>query len=90
MSYTYATAVIAAADQAAAQADLGEGFFNAGYSATGEAPATHFISSGPFENAELNLIVNAAAWPKQIYFGNDLDAVLAELGLQMVNEGGAE
>ena len=83
---TAATVIIAAADQAQAQADMGDGFFTVGLSATGEAPATHFMSSGFFLNEELDAIVNTYTWPKKIYFGQDWQAALAAQGLQLVQE----
>jgi hypothetical protein len=86
MNSTYATVVIEAEYQAAAQADMGEGFFVAGFSADGSAPATSYISSGWFLNSELDFIVNDATWPKQVFFGNDLQSVLTQLNLVPVIE----
>ena len=83
MDYTYATVIIAAADQAAAQAEFPE-YFNCGLSPTGETPATNFCSSGPFSNEELDQMVNKTAWSKVIYFGQDTKAALAKAGLQIV------
>ena len=57
MNYTYATVIISDADKAQAQADMGEGFFNTPLSATGEEPATNWMSSGPFANEELDNIL---------------------------------
>lgn len=82
--FTFATVIIAAQDQAAAQADLSEGFFNTALSPTGEAPATNFMSSGPFNNSEMDTIVNTSTWPKVIYFGQDWQAALDAQGLKMV------
>lgn len=84
MDYTFATVIIAAADQAAAQADLGEGFFVTALSATAEPPATNFMSSGPFDNSEMNKICNEVSWPKKVYFGQDWQAAVAAEGLQLV------
>ena len=86
MDYTFATVIIAAADQAKAQADLGEGFFVTALSATGEAPATNFMSSGAFNNAEMNFICNLSAWDKKVYFGQDWQAAITAEGLQLVVE----
>ena len=87
-NYTFASVVIADADRQAAQADLGEGFFNTGLSATGAEPASHWMSSGPWDNSELNAICNQSpdgfAWPYQINFGQDWQAFVAGLGLVMV------
>lgn len=83
-NFTFATVIIAAQDQAAAQADMGQGFFTTGLSATGEAPATNFMSSGPFDNSELDAIVNTYTWPKKMYFGQDWQAALDAEGLGLV------
>ena len=55
--YTNLTIILPKAAQALAQAlctaaagEAGAGMFTTGLSATGEAPATHFISSGAVEN----------------------------------------
>ena len=83
--FTFATVIITASDQAAAQASIGAGFFNAGLSADGKLPATHYLSSGAFDNVELNLIVNSATWPRKVYFGNDSnEALTAELLIPVV------
>ena len=84
MAYTYATVIIAAADQAAAQTDLPE-CFTCGLSADGSAPATHYITSGPWGNDELEHIVNGVTWGKRVAFGSDAQAVLAELNLRPVS-----
>ena len=83
--YTFATLAIAAADQAAAQAQY-PGYFNAGASETGELPVTHYVTSGPFDNVELSAILNSSDWPKQVSFGADAQAGLAQLGLVLVVE----
>ena len=83
MDYTYATVIIAAADQAAAQTEFPD-YFNCGLSPTGEAPATNYCSSGPFSNEELDQMVNEAVWVKTIYFGMDTQAALAKAGLVVV------
>ena len=79
MTSTFATVIVAAADQAAAQADL-PGHFTAAYAADSTGPATHYVSSGHFFNTELDMIVNEAAWPRQVRFG-DAGTALAGLGL---------
>lgn len=88
MNYTYATVIISDADKAQAQADMGEGFFNTPLSATGEEPATNWMSSGPFDNTELDKICNhgegAFAWPYQISFGQDWQGFVDYLGLKVV------
>ena len=58
MSYTRRVIIVPAAFQqlaqglceAAAEGDAGKGMFTTGLSATGELPATHYISSGPIAN----------------------------------------
>ena len=78
---TFATVAIAAADQDAAQADF-PGLFTAAYTTDqdGKAPATHYVSTGHFFNAELDAICNTVAWPRQVRFG-DAGTALAGLGL---------
>jgi len=89
MNYTYATVIITADARPAAQTDLGEGFFNTALSADGNEPATHFMSSGPFNNDELQLVVNAVTWERKVYFGQDWQAACdaEELRLVSVSEG---
>lgn len=79
MTSTFATVIVAAADQAAAQADL-PGHFTSAYAADAAGPATHYVSSGFFFNSELDMIVNDAEWPKRVRFG-DAAVALADLGL---------
>jgi hypothetical protein len=80
-SSTFATVIIAAADQAAAQADFPD-MFTAGYTNNPEQPeiATHYVSSGWFYDAELDEIVNDVTWPRVVKFG-DAQAALASMGL---------
>lgn len=70
-NYTFCSCIIAAADQAAMQALVGDGYFTAGYSPDGSPPATNYISSGAFDNNVLDTIVNSDI-PKQVHFGMDL------------------
>jgi hypothetical protein len=84
-NYTFATVAVAASDQAAAQASYPE-YFHTGASETGEAPATHYVTSGPFDNVELAAILNSQDWPKRVAFGQDAQAGLAQLGLVLVSE----
>jgi hypothetical protein len=58
MDYTYATVVIPDNDKSLAQSVMGEGFFNSPLSSDGQAPATHWMSSGAFMNNELEMIIN--------------------------------
>ena len=61
--YTNLTIILPAAAQALAQGlcvaaagEAGAGIFTTGLSATGEAPATHFISSGAIETQFANIL----------------------------------
>ena len=82
MDSTLATVVIAAADQAAAQADFPD-YFTAPASADGAAPATHYLTNGYFDDTELDRICNDVAWIRWIYFGS-LDVTLAKAKLALV------
>jgi len=84
--YTFSSVIIADADKAAAQADLSEYQFTAPLSPTGEAPATHWMSSGPWSNEQLDFVVNEATWPSKVYFGTDWQAAVAAEGLMPVTE----
>lgn len=86
MDYTFASVIVADSDKATAQAEMGEGLFTCPLSASGAAPATHWLSSGPFNNEEMNTIVNVAKWSKKVYFGGDWEAAIANEGLQKVVE----
>lgn len=86
MNYTYATVIVPEGNIAQAREELGEGFFTTPASPTGELPATHYFSSGPFNNDELNFICNKATWPRSVYFGQDWQAALDAVGLKMVVE----
>lgn len=81
---TFATVIIAAEDQEAAQADL-PGNFTSAYTTdpTGAPPATNYVSSGWWLDTELDFIVNTAEWPKVVKFGDAQDA-LDSLGLVAV------
>ena len=82
MNSTLATVIVAAADQAAAQADFPDYFFT-GLSADGPAPATHFVTNGYFDDDELAKIVNDVTWPRKVYFG-PMDTTLAQAGMKLV------
>lgn len=84
MDYTFATVIISAIDQGKAKSDLGDGFFNTPLSPTGEEPPTHYMSSGPFGNEELNKIVNAMTWSKKIYFGQDWQSAIQTEQLNII------
>ena len=88
MSYTNATVIIAAADQAAAQADF-TGSFNSGfYEATeGADPtvATRYVCAGLWTDEDLSKAVNDVTWPRKVYFG-DAQQVLAQMNLKPVEQ----
>jgi hypothetical protein len=81
---TQATTIILDADKAQAQADLSTYQFTTPLSETGEAPATHWMSSGWWYDDELDNICNVFTWPKQIYFGSDWQAAIEKAGLMVV------
>lgn len=68
MDYTFASVLIKTENQTAMQDIVGTGYFDAGYSTDGNAPATHYISSGPFDNDALNKILNSKLF-EQVIFG---------------------
>jgi len=84
--FTQATVIIAAADQAAAQADMGDTVFITGASADGLDPATNYFTSGPWSNDEMDKMANNVTWPKKMYFGTNWQAALAANNLQMITE----
>ena len=86
MDDTQATVTIAAVDQAAAQTDLGVGFFNTPASASGSAPATHYFTQGAYKNSELEFIANDAKWKGALKLGTDWEGALASLDLKMIVE----
>ena len=86
VDYTYATVIIAAADQTAAQAQYPD-YFHAGYyeatDGVDSSVATAYVTSGPFNNVELADIINDVIWPRKVYFG-DTQAILASLNLRSI------
>jgi hypothetical protein len=79
-SSTFATVIIQAADQAAAQEDF-PGLFTAAYADFADRPVTtHYVSSGFFYDEELDKIVNDVTWPRIVKFG-DAQAALTSQGL---------
>ena len=81
-TYTYATVIISAADQGAAQADFPD-YFHTGASADGNAPATFFFTSGAFSNTEMDKLADLVAWKKKIR-SPDWQVALSGEGLQMI------
>ena len=83
MSYTQATVIIAAADQAAAQVDFPGSFYSGFYIAEeGADPtiATNYICSGLWTDDDLSKVVNDVSWPRKVYFG-DVQTILPTLNL---------
>ena len=96
MSYTHRVIVVPAAFQqlaqglceAAAEGDAGKGMFTTGLSATGETPATHYISSGYIERQFADLLPlttldeegNASTRPGNVGF---VEAVAAQAGISL-------
>jgi hypothetical protein len=72
MDYTFASVSTTADNQAALQELVGVGYFTAGYSADGTAPATHYISTGPFDNAVLTQIMDSKLFDL-VSFGMETD-----------------
>lgn len=85
-TFTFATVIVTDTEKAKAQSDLGEGFFTTGLSSSGASPATHWMSSGAFENAELDRICNEVAWKKRVYFGQDVQSLLTAAGLCLITD----
>ena len=78
MSYTNATVIIAAADQAAAQVDF-PGSFNSGFA--DQAGAVFYVCSGLWADDDLARITDGSvAWPSQVY-QDEVGAVLERLEL---------
>ena len=84
--FTQATVIVAAADQAAAQADMGDTVFIVGASPAGQLPATNYVTSGPWSNDEMDKMANNVTWPKKMYFGTGWQAALAANNLQVITE----
>lgn len=68
MNYTFASVSVTADNQEALQAIVGDGYFNSPFSETGEAPATHYLSTGPFDNDVLNQIMDSKLFDA-VHFG---------------------
>jgi hypothetical protein len=84
MDYTFATVIVPDAIVADLRTTLGDGHFPTGLSTTGEAPATHWMGSGAYNNAELEYMVNTPEVSRVIYFGHDYDTALVAEGLMRV------
>lgn len=86
MSYTNATVIIAAADQAAAQVDF-PGSFTSGFYVADEGAdptvATNYVCAGLWTDEDLSKVVNDVTWSRKVYFG-DVQATLDLLNLKPV------
>lgn len=82
MTYTFATVLIPTSDISQAQDDM-PGFFTAEFSATGEAPAEYYVSTGSFADSELDHLANEVSYKRIIKFG-PAEAVFESMGLKMV------
>lgn len=82
-NYTYATVIVSIENQAKAQEIAGADTFITGLSPNGLQPATHFVTSGPFDNDQLNQLTDAN-WKKTIRFGDDWQSAINELNLNQV------
>ena len=81
MSYTQATVIIAAADQAAAQADF-PGSFTSGFA--DQAGAVFYVCAGPWADEDLARITDGSvAWPSQVYH-DEAGEILAQLELNPI------
>ena len=69
--FTYATLIVAAEQQVAAQELLSPDYFQLGLSADGSAPVTHHVTAGPFSNDELNTALNQTVIQFWANFGNE-------------------
>ena len=85
MNYTYLTIIVPAAAQAEAQALSSDGYFTTPLSESGEAPATHYITSGPFDNETSNILLNSSI-KKLVACGQDAFGAMAKAGLKLVQE----
>ena len=86
MNYTFATVIIKDQYKEQAKNDIGEEFFSAGLSVDGKLPASHWLSSGAFNNDELNKICNECIWDKKVLFGQDWQSILINENLKLIVE----
>ena len=83
MSYTNATVIIAAADQAAAQADF-PGSFVSGFADL--SGAVFYVCSGLWADDDLACITDGSvAWRSRVYY-DDVGEILAQLGLKRIDD----
>ena len=83
MDYTNATVIVAAADQAAAQADFPGSFASSFTDATG---AVFYVCSGLWADDDLARITDGSiAWQSRVYY-DDVGEILAQLGLKRIDD----
>ena len=83
MAYTNATVIVAAADQAAAQADFPGSFASSFTDATG---AVFYVCSGLWADDDLARITDGSvAWPSMVCC-EEVGSVLAQLGLKRIDD----
>jgi hypothetical protein len=81
-NFTNCTIIVLAEDRTKAQDVTTTEYFNAQASADGQLPVTHYFTSGPFSNEEVDALVNTS-WPKWVR-SDDWQSALSGLGLVQV------
>lgn len=81
MNYTYATVIVN--NQSLAQRYF-EAYFSFGLSPSGTEPATHWLTSGPFSNQELEILTNGTPWVEAVGFGQDPWIIINKIGLKPI------
>jgi hypothetical protein len=81
-NFTNCTIIVLAEDRTKAQDVTTTEYFNAQASSDGHLPVTHYFTSGPFNNDEVDALVNTP-WPKWVR-SDDWQSALAGLGLVQV------
>jgi len=81
-NYTNCTIIVNSVDRLTAQQLTADTYFNAEASSDGLVPVTHYFMSGPFNNAEVDALVNAPfeKWIRS----EDWMGALTEMGLQQI------
>jgi hypothetical protein len=78
-NFTNCTIIVLAEDRTKAQDVTTDQYFNAEASSDGQLPVTHYFTSGPFSNEEVDALVNTA-WPKWVR-SDDWQSALTSLNL---------
>jgi hypothetical protein len=81
-NFTNCTIIVLAEDRTKAQDVTTTEYFNAQASADGQLPVTHYFTSGPFSNDEVDALVNTS-WPKWVR-SDDWQSALSGLGLVQI------